>query len=1129
MPNPLTSSGSARARGIRLLGDPAVTLPDGSIKALERRAAGLLALVALEPGVTRARAAALLWPDSENARQALRQQIARFRKVFGAELVSGEHALSLADGVTADLSAAAAGELLGALSFDDCPDFAAWLAQQRQRRRGSTVAEIGQLLAEAEAQGDWEAAVKLAEQLLAADNDSEAHHRTLMRLHYLRGDIAQAQAVYDRLARMLRTRFGARPSAETEQLARALRAAQPVAVPASSAPPQPSVPVTVLRPPRMIGRQRELAALDAAWQEGRPALLRGEPGLGKTRLLSEFAAGRRVLTVQGRPGDAGVPYATLSRLLRTVFERSRIELPAPRRTELARLLPELAPSVPLPADGQRLLLQGAVEAVLAQARADGTATDGVIVDDLHFADEASVEMLQALVCGSGEGTLAGLRWALAQRPGEGSAAAAALRNALDEAQALAVIALAPLSIDEMAELIDSLGLPELDSAQLAPQLARHTGGNPLYALETLKQGLASDLLRQGRLPTPINVGALIERRLKQLSDRALALARVAAIAGVDFNIALAEHVMGVRAVELADAWAELEAAQVLREQAFAHDLVHDAVLRTVPSAIARHVHEQCAAWLQAHGGEPARVAVHWRNAAHPAEAAAAFEAAALRALSASRRHEEAALHGEAAAMWAQAGRDDLRFEALAARVAALIAAAIDERSLAEAAALARHAANDAQRVRAIRVHMDMLSQSGQAQRALEVGTPGLELARRIGAYEEQVRLAGPLAGCHCKLGRPDDGYALLLPLREWVDGHADDELRSLWYGYWAATLSHIGRLREAVAAYESSLAANARTGRREAEGAILLNLCVAVRTIGLLPRALETSRRALALMTEDEHETSNRTLARLMHARDQAECGEYGDAIAAFEALLPRLEAMGSPFWPCAARTALATLWLHLGQHARASQALEGAADDSTPAWMRAGRSLLRMEIADWAGRQPPRAQVEQALALVSGDPYRTPGVAVRGLRASTPEEVLAQSDKLAAQVREQERFGLLLALAVFEARAALDLGQMPRAVEAARRALTLYAEGYRPESMYAPEVHLTAWRALAAAGYAAEADAALCAGVDWVRTVALPNVPLPFADSFLHRNPVNRALLLQAQKSAGIASSAAQLRHARR
>jgi DNA-binding SARP family transcriptional activator len=340
---------------IRLLGDPALHAADGSIKALERRAAGLLALVALEPGVTRARAALLLWPESDNARQALRQQLARFRKHYGVALVEGDDALTLAPQVAVDVLAAAAegiapprapaAALLGELAFDDCEDFAAWLAQQRARLRGDAAAGLSQRIAQAEAEGDLDLAAQLAEQLVLADNDSESHHRTLMRLHYLRGDIAQAQAVYERLVRALAQRFGARPSADTEQLARALRAAQAgavtAAVPAASAAAAASrpVPVTVLRPPRMIGRARELAALAEAWSQGRAALLLGEPGLGKSRLLTEFAEGRRVLGVQGRPGDAGVPYATLSRLLRTLLERTPVELPAPRRTELARLLP----------------------------------------------------------------------------------------------------------------------------------------------------------------------------------------------------------------------------------------------------------------------------------------------------------------------------------------------------------------------------------------------------------------------------------------------------------------------------------------------------------------------------------------------------------------------------------------------------------------------------------------------------------------------------------------------------------------------------------------------------------------------------------------------------------------------
>jgi hypothetical protein len=66
---------------------------------------------------------------------------------------------------------------------------------------------------------------------------------------------------------------------------------------------------------------------------------------------------------------------------------------------------------------------------------------------------------------------------------------------------------------------------------------------------------------------------------------------------------------------------------------------------------------------------------------------------------------------------------------------------------------------------------------------------------------------------------------------------------------------------------------------------------------------------------------------------------------------------------------------------------------------------------------------------------------------------------------------------------------------------------------MYRPEVHLVAWRVLMQAGAPAEAAEALKAGIDWIRSHALPHVPVPFLDSFLHRNPVNRELLAAAAR----------------
>ena len=74
----------------------------------------------------------------------------------------------------------------------------------------------------------------------------------------------------------------------------------------------------------------------------------------------------------------------------------------------------------------------------------------------------------------------------------------------------------------MARLLLSLALPGLEAPAWAARLQRHTGGNPLFILETLKQLQPGDLAA-GRMPRSATVGALIDRRLKALSADALAL------------------------------------------------------------------------------------------------------------------------------------------------------------------------------------------------------------------------------------------------------------------------------------------------------------------------------------------------------------------------------------------------------------------------------------------------------------------------------------------------------------------------------------------------------------------------------------------------------------------------------
>ena len=291
----------------------------------------------------------MLWPDvdDERARGNLRQRLLRLKRMAGTQLLIGDAQVQLAAGIGHDL--ADTHELLETVDPEAASGFAEWLTAQRARRRRARCDALATSAAQAEAQGDLASALQQAGALLDLDPLSEEAHRRLIKLHYLRGDTGAALAAYRRCADALQSELGAEPSRETRELKRQIEQAAPV-VPVAKAPR--ALPVTILRPPRLIGRESELAAMAQAWEAGVAFLLQGEAGMGKSRALAEFAHEHaRVILMQARPGDSGVPYATLARLLRTAMAGKFPELPDGSRTQLARVLPELQPAPAAPVEG----------------------------------------------------------------------------------------------------------------------------------------------------------------------------------------------------------------------------------------------------------------------------------------------------------------------------------------------------------------------------------------------------------------------------------------------------------------------------------------------------------------------------------------------------------------------------------------------------------------------------------------------------------------------------------------------------------------------------------------------------------------------------------------------------------
>ena len=948
---------------VRLYGDPAVVLPDGRSVALERRAAALLALAALEPGIGRLRVAALLWPDSSDPRRNLRQQMLRFRQIFRRDLLAGGDALRLAPGTAFEApgdTAPGVAPLLAGLDYRDIEEFDAWLQAQCSAQRERRAQAFAQAIARAEAEQRVGEAIGLALQQLAGEPCSEAHHRTLIRLHYLDQDLTRAHAAFHDLQRMLEQEIGAGPSAETLALMRLVDArGSEVLVPAR-------VWATALqRPPRMVGRVRELQALRQTVAERRALLLLGEAGMGKSRLLAEGleAAAGQVL-VKAQAGDAGVPYATLARLLRRLLEQQRLQ---PEPGALARLLPEIAPVapmavVPLPTGGERLMLQAAVEQVLVQAR-----LQAVAVDDLHFADDASLEMLTAL---AGADALAHLAWVFTQRPGEGSAAARALRDVLEESQRLDTADVKPLDAAQMTELVQSLNLPDIDAQAVGQRLLRHTGGNPLFALETLKQMLLPGA--QGRaMPQPASVGTLIDRRLKQLSDGALALARVAAIAGPDFNPALAQEVLGRRAIDLADAWAELELAQVLRERAFAHDLVLEATLRSVPKAIAEHLHAAMAQHLEGCHGEPARLAGHWLAAGDERRALPWLIKAADQASDTLRRREEAEFIERAARIAARLP------DAAAPSAHALWLRTFEALEVADGSAAAMHALEQAlvhagderERLLVLSKQFSVQVKVAELPAAVANGREALRLALRLGDDSVLAQMLTPLAVALSMDGQNSEAEALLQAHWPAVERSGEPEPSNLTeYGI---VLDNSERPLEARSFHRRATELSLARGRHSEYVISMGNLAVSYIDTGELneaTRVLEEAERMRLAHDGMQGVNGMGWNLRAMVWRDQ---GHYAQSLERFEGNLA-LVAQQMPARLPLDRLHRAWLWAWIGQWARAQQDM--ATDDDygvLPDWVRARALQLRARMAHWRGL-PVGDTLARAGALIDTGTLRT-------------------------------------------------------------------------------------------------------------------------------------------------------------
>jgi ATP/maltotriose-dependent transcriptional regulator MalT len=372
---------------------------------------------------------------------------------------------------------------------------------------------------------------------------------------------------------------------------------------------------------RLVGRAVELEVLDQALAElGRrragALLLAGEPGIGKTRLLAELQAradakGWLVLAGSASELERELPFwvfvDALDEYVQAVEPRRLDAMDVDARNELTHVLPSLPVGAELPPERYRAYraMRQLLEA-LAQP-----APMLLVLDDVHWADPGSIDLLGSLLRRPPEGVLI----AIAARPRQ---LPERLQPPLERARragTLAQLDLGPLSADAAREL--------LGGDTFSETLYGESGGNPFY------------LQQLARFPEARTVAAALAEELALLPDGARRVLDGAAVAGDTFEPELAAAAAGVPEADAIDALDELvrvdlvRATEVPRRFRFRHPLVRSAVYESTRAGWRLGAHERAAATLAARGAPPLERAHHLERSARQgdAEAVAVLRAA----------------------------------------------------------------------------------------------------------------------------------------------------------------------------------------------------------------------------------------------------------------------------------------------------------------------------------------------------------------------------------------------------------------------------------------------------------------------------------------------------------------------
>jgi DNA-binding SARP family transcriptional activator len=468
------------------------------------------------------------------------------------------------------------------------------------------------------------------EALVAEHPHRERLRAQLMLALYRTGRQAEALEAYREARRALTEELGIEPGRELRELHEAILRQDPELdrrAEEAKAPPPTSgdEPASAVTAGTFVGRERELADLDAALQEalagrGGIALIAGEPGIGKSRLTEELigrARTRDARVVVGRCWEAGgaPAYWPWVQALRAYVREAapdvlREQLGA-GAVELGQLLPELRElfgdlpesAAPDP-EAARFRLFEAVSGFLrgaAQAR-----PLVLVLDDLHAADDPSLLLLQFIAREIADGPLLVICAYRDVDPALHPPLVAVLAQVVREPRAVQ-IELDGLSEADVAEFVQ-----RATGVEAAPELVHairgETEGNPLFVVELVRLLDAEGRIGEpdAHLRIPPGLRAVIGQRVGRLSDACRDVLAHASVMGREVELDGLMRLGELSRDRVLDAMDEAMTERILGEVPaspgrvrFGHALIRDTMYDALPPARRMQLHRDAAEAVEA--------------------------------------------------------------------------------------------------------------------------------------------------------------------------------------------------------------------------------------------------------------------------------------------------------------------------------------------------------------------------------------------------------------------------------------------------------------------------------------------------------------------------------------------------